>query len=149
MVEFHHGLSDETVYRRYLQQMALSERIARERLIRICFIDYDRELVLVAERKDPQSGQPRVVAAGRVSRLHGTQEARFAIVVADSYQGRGLGGQLFARLIEVARREGITALVAEISSDNKTMQHLCQRHEFDLVEDAEQARWRARLELRP
>ena len=37
--------------------MKLSQRTAHERLTRICFIDYDREMALVAERRDP-SGEP-------------------------------------------------------------------------------------------
>ncbi len=52
MVEFHKSLSDSTVYLRYFQMQRLESRVAHERLIRKCFLDYDREIALVAERVD-------------------------------------------------------------------------------------------------
>jgi acetyltransferase len=50
VVEFHKGLSDGTVYLRYFQGQRLESRVEHERLIRKCFLDYDREMALVAER---------------------------------------------------------------------------------------------------
>ena len=49
LVAFHKTLSEESVYRRYFNQLKLDQRIAHERLTRICFNDYDRELALVVE----------------------------------------------------------------------------------------------------
>ena len=49
MVRFHSTLSDESVYRRFFSQMKLESRTRHERLTRVCFIDYDREMALVAE----------------------------------------------------------------------------------------------------
>ena len=49
MVRFHESLSEESVYMRYFHMMNLDQRTAHERLTRICFIDYDREMALVAE----------------------------------------------------------------------------------------------------
>src|SRR5262249_34493551 len=66
MVKFHDTLSPESVYLRYFQALKLSQRVAHERLARLCFIDYDREMALVAERRDPRSGEPEVVAVGRL-----------------------------------------------------------------------------------
>jgi acetyltransferase len=55
MVKFHGTLSDRTVYLRYFSSLSLAMRTAHEQLGRICFSDYEREMVLVAEYKDPQS----------------------------------------------------------------------------------------------
>jgi len=41
VVDFHRSLSPETVYRRYLRNMGFDERTAHDRLIGICFTDYD------------------------------------------------------------------------------------------------------------
>src|SRR5947209_4726480 len=49
MVKFHKTLSDRSVYFRWLHMLGLSQRVAHEQLISICFIDYDREMALVAE----------------------------------------------------------------------------------------------------
>ena len=64
MVKFHQTLSDRSVYLRYFHSLSLSSRVAHDRLVRICFVDYDREIAIVAESRDangttsdPRSGQ--------------------------------------------------------------------------------------------
>ena len=51
MVKFHETLSERSVYFRYFHAMRLTQRVAHERLTRICFIDYEREMALVRARK--------------------------------------------------------------------------------------------------
>ena len=69
MVRFHEALSDRSVHFRYFHMINLSHRVAHERLTRICFIDYDREMALVAERTDPVTGSPEIIAVGRLIKL--------------------------------------------------------------------------------
>ncbi len=59
MVAFHGTLSERTVSLRYFHAMKLSTRVAHERLTRICFIDYDREMALVADAENPETGDSR------------------------------------------------------------------------------------------
>ena len=59
--------------------MTLSTRVAHERLTRICFIDYDREMALVAQHQDSQSGNHDIIGVGRLSKARGTNEAEFAL----------------------------------------------------------------------
>src|SRR5215469_16972486 len=49
LIEFHQTLSDRSVYLRYFGSLSLRSRVAHERLIRICFVGYDRQMALVAE----------------------------------------------------------------------------------------------------
>ena len=106
MVKFHETLSERSVYLRYFHLMNLEQRIPHERLTRICFIDYDREMALVAERRNPETGEREILGVGRLSKVHGTNEAEVAVLVSDKWQGRGLGKELLARLLIVgARRE--------------------------------------------
>src|SRR5581483_5821326 len=70
MIKFHQALSERTVYLRYFQPLKLSQRTAHERLTRICFTDYDREMPLVVERKKAD-GDREILAVGRLSKLHG------------------------------------------------------------------------------
>lgn len=138
IVKFHETLSERTVYLRYLHMMKLSQRVAHERLVRICFIDYDREIALVAEQKDPNNGEPRILAVGRLRKLHGTNDGEFAVLVSDEYQGRGLGVELVRRLIEVARAEKLSAIVGDVLQDNIVMRHICETLGFKMegsVED--------------
>jgi acetyltransferase len=127
VARFHERLSDQTVYRRYLHALQLSQRVAHERLSRLCFVDYDREVALVAERRDPGSGERELIAVGRLIRLRGRPEAEFALVVADRYQGRGLGGELLRRLVQFARDEGVRRVSADVLAGNVGMQRVCER----------------------
>jgi len=67
MVKFHETLSDRSVYLRYFSSLSLSRRVAHERLLRICFGDYDREMVLVAEHTDAATGDRRIFGVGRMT----------------------------------------------------------------------------------
>ncbi len=130
MVEFHKTLSDRSVYNRYFVPMKLSERIAHERLVRVCFSDYDREIPLVAEYQSEPSGARRIAGIGRLSREHLLSEGEFALIVSDEWQARGLGRQLLEIIIQVARDERITRLFGHILSGNREMQHLCRKMGF-------------------
>src|SRR5262249_28005473 len=121
MVEFHRTLSDQTVYLRYFASLSLSARIAHERLLRICFGDYEREMVLVVELRDPSTGKPKIVAVGRLNKLRGKNEAEIAVLISDQLQGRGLGHELLQRLIQVARNEKLSRLRSEMLYDNIAM----------------------------
>jgi acetyltransferase len=130
MVTFHEGLSDRSVYFRYFHMLNLGQRVAHERLTRICFIDYDREMALVAELQDPQTGARQIIAVGRLTQIHATHDAEFAILVTDQYQGRGLGTKLLGQLLDIARAEGVQKVVGDMLSENRDMHRLCERYGF-------------------
>src|SRR5262245_18472905 len=58
MAKFDQTLSERSVYLRYFSPLKLDQRVAHERLSRLCFIDYAREMALVVERREPKTGQP-------------------------------------------------------------------------------------------
>jgi acetyltransferase len=147
VVDFHHKLSEQSVYMRYFHMIALSQRIAHERLTRICYVDYDRELALVAEYKNPETDQDEILGIGRLAKQPGTEEAQFAILVADPVQGKGLGSELLRRILDMGREEKIRLITAEILPDNYPMQRLCERLGFRLERDAEEGVVKARIEL--
>jgi acetyltransferase len=148
LVKFHETLSERSVSLRYFHPMKLSTRVAHDRLTRICFIDYDREMALVADRKDPWTGNSEILGVGRLSRKRGAEdEAEFAILVNDLYQGRGLGTELLRRLIEVARGEKIARVTADILPDNREMQRVCEKLGFTLGQSIEEPVVRAVLEV--
>ena len=132
MVKFHETLSDRSVYLRYLHLLKLSQRVAHERLTRICFIDYDREMALVVEHTDPNTREKQIVAVGRIQKLHGTSEAELATVVSDSHQGRGIGPELVRRLIDIARDEKIEKIRADVLADNAVMHRILSKAGFKL-----------------
>jgi acetyltransferase len=133
MARFHATLSDRTVYLRYFASLSLSARVAHERLLRICFGDYDREMVLVAERRDSQTGKLTIIAVGRLSKLRGHKnEAEVAVLVADAFQNRGLGLELLRRVISVARDENLSSVSSEMLRDNLSMQVISKKMGFQL-----------------
>ena len=145
MVKFHGKLSDRSVYLRYFGTLSLKTRIAHERLVRICFGDYDRELALVAEVKG--SNGPEIVGVGRMNRIHGSDEADVAILITDAYQSRGLGAELLRRIIHVAKKEGIRAVSADMMPDNVSMSAICKHLGFDVKMQDGFSSLHARLEI--
>lgn len=132
IAQFHQNLSEESVYFRYFHLIKLQTRVAHDRLTRICFVDYDCEIALVAEYIDPKNQAPQILGVARLSQLHGTQTAEFGMLVQDPYQGQGLGTELLASLIEVGKAEGLAAIKADILLENRAMQHLCEKLGFQL-----------------
>jgi acetyltransferase len=147
MVSFHHTLSERSVYMRYFHMLSLSRRIEHERLTRICFIDYDREMALVVEHTDPETGAKEILGVGRLSKLHGLQGAEVAIVISDRFQRRGLGAELLNRLLQIGRDEKLDYIVAEILRENPEMQRMVEKVGFRLESTGEESTVRAVFDL--
>ncbi|MDJ0737439.1 MAG: bifunctional acetate--CoA ligase family protein/GNAT family N-acetyltransferase [Nostocaceae cyanobacterium] len=137
VVQFHQTLSEQSVYFRYFHLMKLSQRIAHERLMRLCFIDYDREMALVTDYKNPETGKHEILAVGRLSQLHGVSEAEFALLVSDRFQRQGLGTELLRRLLQVGKDEGIERITADILPENSAMQRVCEKVGFRVHRSAD------------
>ena len=110
--------------------MKLSTRVAHGRLTRICFIDYDREMALVAEGKSASTGEHEILGVGRLSKIRGTDQAEFALVISDRFQGQGLGTELLTRLLQIGRDEKLRRIVGVILNENVAMKSICQRLGF-------------------
>jgi acetyltransferase len=132
MVHFHETLSEESVYHRYFTQFKIDQRVAHERLTRICFNDYDREIALVAEHKVEKTGQRSILGVGRLSKARNLNEAEFALVISDSVQRQGLGAELLKRLVKIGRDEKLARITAVILADNRAMQHVSQKAGFTI-----------------
>ncbi len=146
MIEFHKRLSERSVYLRYFQPLKLTQRTAHERLTRACFIDYNREMALVAERKN-EAGEGEILAVGRLSKLHGQDEAELAAVATDTAQHKGLGSELYRRMIEFARDEKLKRVVSTMLPENREMRAVCVKHGFKMFASMEDNLIRAELEL--
>jgi acetyltransferase len=147
MVKFHETLSDRSVYFRWLHMLGLSQRIAHERLIGICFIDYDREMALVADYHNPQTRQHEIIGVGRLIKDHGANEAEFAMLVTDQFQRKGLGAELLRRLIQFGHDEKLQRLTGDIDLENQGMQEVCKKLGFRLQYSPEEQLMSAELEL--
>ncbi len=131
MVHFHTTLSERSVYLRYFCSLSLSTRVEHERLVRICFASYDRGFALVADHKNPETGQHEVLGVGRFSALN-RAEAEAAVLVSDKWQAKGLGTELLAGVARVAREEKYQRLCGEILRDNLPTQAIFKKVGFKL-----------------
>lgn len=126
MKRFHATLSERSVHLRYFHTLPLDTRVAHERLARICLIDYDLEMVLVAEKDN------EIFGVGRLIREEGSKQGEFAVLISDKMQGQGLGTELVKRLIEIARADGLHKVVADILGENRQMMEICRLLGFHL-----------------
>lgn len=122
---FVEGLSVLTGYRRLFS----ARRLSLDEIRRFTCIDAQREAALIAVHGDgddaAQVGVARwVLVEGQAS------DAEFALVIADAWQGHGLGTALLERLIDVARERGVRRLVGTTLSDNVPMVQLARRLGF-------------------
>ncbi|MGH9703450.1 MAG: GNAT family N-acetyltransferase [Candidatus Acidiferrales bacterium] len=137
IAKFHATLSEQTVYLRYFHVMNLSSRVAHDRLIRSCFIDYDREMALVADHLNHVSGEHQIIAVARLSKSRVENEAEVSVLVTDQWQHQGLGKYLLERLIQVARDQKLDRVIANILPENSDMQALATRFGFSVRETGE------------
>jgi acetyltransferase len=132
MAKFHETLSDRSVYMRYFSSLSLSSRVAHERLVRICFVDYDRVMALVVDQKDKTTGQHRILGVSRLVKLHTKTEGEVAILVSDQCQKQGLGTELLRRTVQIGRDEKLGSVFAEMLRDNVAVQSIFKKVGFRL-----------------
>jgi acetyltransferase len=146
MVKFHKTLSDRSVHLRYFGLVSLERRIMHERLRRVCFIDYDREIALVADLK-AHDGTHQILGVGRLIKEHGMDEAEFAVLISDPWQGKGFGSELLKLLVQIGRKERLRRITGHISPENTTMKSVSEQVGFSLHFDREADEWFAEINL--
>lgn len=146
-VKFHESLSEQTVYLRYFYPMKLSQRVSHERLSRLCFIDYDREMALVVIHQNPETGEDEMLGVGRLTRTTEPDEAEFALVVTDRAQRQGLGRELLHRLIDIGKKEGLKRIFGHVLPSNDYMLHIAEELGFKIHRQFDSNIVRAVLEL--
>jgi acetyltransferase len=120
------GLSPHTRYQRLLS----GRRLLPGELRRLTDIDYARELALVALARC--DGREQILGVARYVRDDATEPGScdFAIVIADRWQGHGLGEALLRRLIDAARADAIRVIGGITLSTNAAMIALARKLGF-------------------
>ena len=118
---FFDSLSEHSRYQRFMQHLP---KLPAGMLARFTQLDYDRELALVAVRDDA------FLAVGRYAPNADGETAEFALVVADAWQGKGIGRRLLERLCAAARVAGYKALYGHILEANHDMLELARHLGF-------------------
>jgi acetyltransferase len=111
------GCSTQSIWFRFSY---LFKQTTHEMATRYCFIDYDRELGIVAEVEE--QGQRKLIGVGRLVADADHDAAEYAVIVVDRWQGHGLGALLTDYCCaEVAKHWGVKRIVAEVSKENARM----------------------------
>ena len=147
MVTFYETLSARSVYFRWLYRLEMSRQVAHEEMVRLCFIDYDREMALVADYDNPQTGQHEIIGMGSFIKEQSTKSAEFALLVTDQFQHQGLGTELLRRLMQAGRDEQLQRLTGYILDENKGMREICRKLGFHLQYSLEEQIVKVELEL--
>ena len=140
--EMFRNLSPRTQRFRFFE---LIKDISHQMLIRYTQIDYDREMAIIAELEE--DGVRKMAGVVRIVADAYNETAEFAIVVADPWQGQGLGNILSDYIIEIARKRKIRTIYATLLRENQAMKHIFEKRNFSLkaIEDL----YEAELEVFP
>ena len=124
--ELFNSLSEESMRYRFFQVI---KEMSHETMTRYCNIDYSREIAIIAET---QVKKKKIVGVARMILQPDRRKGEFAVVVADKWQGLGLGSKLVKQIIEVSKDMGLDTLSADVLTSNRKMLNLCKRKGFDL-----------------
>jgi GNAT superfamily N-acetyltransferase/predicted CoA-binding protein len=123
----------------------LFKHATHEAATRFCFIDYDREMAIVAEAL--VDSRPVLLGVGRIVADPDRSDAEYAVLIADPWQGEGLAGLLTDRCLEIARAWGVPRVWAITDFDNRRMLAVLRRRAFELHPDPGEGVMRGTLDL--
>ncbi|MFM9967226.1 MAG: GNAT family N-acetyltransferase, partial [Burkholderiales bacterium] len=128
--EFVSGLSEASRYYRFMSSL---RELSPTMLARFTQIDYDRDMALVVVLGEAAAA--RQIGVARYAGNPDGRSCEFAIVLADAWQGKGLGRKLLGLLIEAARGRGLMTMEGLVLHDNRGMLALCEKLGFATVEN--------------
>ena len=128
------GLSSESRHNRLLGGMI---QITREYVERLTTVDFSRDMALAAvlmlDEREVLIGVARYVQEAE------NRACEFALVIADAWQGRGIGRRMMEKLIAVARSRGLTEIYGDVLSTNRPMLEFCSKLGFTLGRNPDDA----------
>lgn len=125
--ELFRRISKQTEYFRFFGFIG---EVTHEMLTRYTQIDYDREIALVAiVEEDDKEGIAGVV---RLVSDSNNEAAEFAILVADHWQGKGLGNKFMNLIMEIAKERNIKKIYASVLNANTIMLHMFRKRGFTI-----------------
>jgi acetyltransferase len=142
IIALHASHSEHTIRMRFF---SLVKTLTRDSLIRLCHLDYDREMALAAVQEGPDG--PAILGVSRYYLHPETGDAEFALVVRDACHRQGIGRHLMQRLIAIARERGVKRLVGMVLAENGPMLALTKSLGFSDPEPVEDLAVRVVLPL--
>jgi acetyltransferase len=140
--EFFNNLSRQTQYYRFF---GFIKDVNHDMLVRYTQIDYDREMALIATLEE--NGENKMIGVVRLVGDANNEKAEFAIVIADPWQGLGLGNELADLILNIAKKRGVKKVFANVLPANVTMLHMFRKRNFSISLNHESAY--AEIDLEP
>jgi len=117
--ELFYDLSEESIYFRFLTPL---KSLRRQTLQDFYNVDQASDISVVAVVKSGEEGETeKIIGAGRYLLNRSTNEAEFALLVQDEYQGKGIGTFLLNHLMRIAKSKGVEAFIAYVHPQNQPM----------------------------
>jgi acetyltransferase len=126
--------SKESIYSRFRYFFQWS---SHEVATRYCYIDYDREIAIVAEIK--VNGKKQLVGVGRLISDPEHNTVEYAILITDEWQNKDLGRLLTDYCMDIAKNWGLKKIVAQTTSDNHRMISLFKHRGFEIKNSLREA----------
>ncbi|MHA2352384.1 MAG: GNAT family N-acetyltransferase [Candidatus Thorarchaeota archaeon] len=112
-----YGLSEESIFFRFLTPL---RSLRRQTLQEFYNVDQESDISLVGVLNDDEECE-KIIAAGRYLLNRSTNEAEFALLVQDEYQGKGIGTFLLQQMMRIAKSKGVSAFIAYVHPKNIPM----------------------------
>jgi acetyltransferase len=135
-------LSPSSIYHRFFRPL---KSLPHDMLVRFTQIDYDREIALVAI--DESRPQERMLGVARIIGEIDGRNGEFAVVVADKWQSQGVGAELLARCLAIARERQMRRVWGLALAENKQMLALARKLGFEIKRSADPGEYEMIIEL--
>lgn len=129
---FVRNLSEQSRYFRFMNSV---QELSHAMLVRFTQIDYSREMALIAVTEE--GGKEVELGVARFATNPDGESCEFALVIADSMHGKGLGQKLMGAMMDAARSKGLKVIEGEVLRNNTDMLHLMDRLGFSVETSAE------------
>ena len=126
-LEMFQNFSEESIRYRFFQ---IIKDTPHEIRVRYCNIDYDREMAIVAELNE--EGRRRILGVVRVSLEPDRKSGEIAFIIADPWQGLGLGTKMVDHVIEICKDMKVEMLYGIMLPDNYRAINLMKKMGFAL-----------------
>ncbi len=100
---------------------------------RYCYIDYNREIAIVAEIIE--NGQKKLIGVGRLIANIEHENVEYAILVTDKWQNKEIGGMLTDYCMEISKKWKLKKIVAQTTSDNTRIISVFRKRDFIITHD--------------
>ena len=112
---------------------------------RYCYIDYDREIAIVAEIIE--DGKRKLIGVGRLIADPDHETVEFAILIVDAWQQKDLGNILTDYCLDIARTWNLKKIIAQTTTDNKRMIAVFKKRGFEITANSNDATVDVRKDL--